>query len=103
MSKVVTFSIDGPSHFQIMMNQQVTYPELKTGKEMEALTKCLLVSGRCCGSKKATEKECENIYKNLVLELKEDKEKLKKIKSSMNCDEVCFMLGDNIIYQTDEP
>tara|TARA_Y100000004_G_scaffold197368_1_gene271531 strand:+ start:5063 stop:5320 length:258 start_codon:yes stop_codon:yes gene_type:complete len=85
------------------MNQQVTYPELKTGKEMEALTKCLLVSGRCCGSKKATEKECENIYKNLVLELKEDKEKLKKIKSSMNCDEVCFMLGDNIIYQTDEP
>ena len=47
--------------------------------------------------------KCENIYKNLVLELKEDKEKLKKIKSSMNCDEVCFMLGDNIIYQTDEP
>ena len=99
MTKLVTFSIDGPSHFYAMINQQVSYPELKSGEDLKTLGVCLSSASRCCGSKGGTGKECENIYNNIVNDLKEDEEKLTKIKSSMSCDRVRFMLNGEAIYE----
>ena len=99
MTKLITFSIDGPSHFYTMINQQISYPELKSGEDLETLGTCLSSASRCCGSQKGTTKECENIYNNIVNNLRDDEEKLTKIKSSMSCDKVRFMLNGNTIYE----
>lgn len=102
MTESITFSVDGPRHFYVMMNQQVSHPELKSCEDMKALGSCLSAGAKCCGGQKTIEKECENIYNRMVTELRSDEEKLIKIKSSMNCDEICFMLEGNIIYQSNE-
>ena len=101
MSEEKTFSIDGPSHFYSMINQQVSYPELKSGEKMEQLGSCL-IRGGCCGRARTPAKECDVIYGSIISDLKKDEEKMNKIKDSMGSRNLCFILNGNVIYESNK-
>ena len=91
------FLIQGVDHYINLINQQVTYKDLKDHPLNEALIKQKAsIAGACCSSRREIMSNLNNDFESLAIKITtEDTEIADKLIEVCNCEELVFACYDD--------